>query len=223
METRTPDYVKRRQRACQRPSIVLLLALLALACTFVACQAPSYPPQSSFNVLAASTPVMAGNLQEGDVIQITFATSTNLNALQRIPLDGHISMQFVGRVKAAGMTPSQLTEVLEKLYQPQLRGAETITVTIVSNAAAVYVTGAVLRPGKIPLDRPFTVLDAIMEAGGVNTSRAKLSGVTVLRIEDGKRITRRVNLKRALAGTDTSLFYLKPYDIVYVPEKVINF
>ena len=62
-----------------------------------------------------------------------------------------------------------------------------------------------------------------MEAGGVDNTRAKLTGVTVLRIENGQRIARRVNLKRALDGKDPSLFYLKPYDIVYVPEKLINF
>ena len=95
--------------------------------------------------------------------------------------------------------------------------------TVISNTAAVYVTGAVLRPGRIPLDRPFTVLDAIMEAGGVDNTRAKLSSVTVLRIENGQRISRRLNLKKALEGKDPSLFYLKAYDIIYVPDKPINF
>jgi polysaccharide export outer membrane protein len=190
---------------------------------FTACQTPSYPPNSSLNIIDAAVPPASAALREGDVIQVTFATSTNLTAIQRIGLDGHISMQFVGKVKAAGITPVELEESLKKLYEPQLRGAEPITVSIISNAAAVYVAGAVLRPGKIPLDRPITVLDAIMEAGGVDNSRAKLAGVTVLRVENGQRIARRINLKRALEGKDPVLFYLKPYDIVYVPEKLINF
>jgi polysaccharide export outer membrane protein len=100
---------------------------------------------------------------------------------------------------------------------------EPITVSVISNAAAVYVTGAVLRPGRIPLERPLTVLDAVMEAGGVDNTRAKLSSVTVLRVENGQRVSRRVNLKHALEGRDASLFYLKPFDTVYVPEKAINF
>ena len=61
-----------------------------------------------------------------------------------------------------------------------------------------------------------------MEAGGVD-SRAKLSGVTVLRVEGGQRIARKINLKHTLEGKDSFLFYLKPSDIIYVPEKVINF
>jgi polysaccharide export outer membrane protein len=152
-----------------------------------------------------------------------FAASTNLNAVQRIPLDGQISLQFVGKVQAAGKTTTELEKSLEKLYQPQLRGTEPITVTLISAAAGVYVTGAVLRPGKLPLERPITVLDAIMEAGGVDHTRAKLTGVTVLRVENGQRTAYHINLKRALEGKDPSLFYLKPFDIVYVPEKLLNF
>jgi polysaccharide biosynthesis/export protein len=200
-----------------------VLGLMALAFVISGCQAPSIPANSSLNALEASIPSMSGVLRQGDIIQITFATSTNLNTAQRIQMDGNISLQFVNNVPAAGKTPVELGQALEKLYQPHLRGTEPITVTVISNAAAVYVTGAVLRPGRIALERPLTVLDAVMEAGGVDNSRAKLSSVTVLRVENGQRVGRRVNLKRALEGTDTSLFYLKPYDIVYVPAKAISF
>jgi len=197
--------------------------VIALACGLTACQTPTYPPTSSLNVVDSENPPAPAALREGDVIQVNFAVSTNLNVTQRIPMDGQLLMQFIGKVKAAGQTPLELQKTLEKMYEPQLRGAEPITVTLVTSAAAVYVSGAVVRPGKIPLDRPMTVLDAVMEAGGVDINRAKLSGVTVLRVENGRRIARRVNLKKALEGKDPTLLYLKPYDTVYVPEKVINF
>jgi polysaccharide biosynthesis/export protein len=214
------DYMKTINAALR---LLSGLAVVALLCSLTACQTPSYPPNSSLNVIDAGIAPRSAILQEGDVLEVSFSVSTNLNTTQRIPLDGDISLQFVGKVRAAGKTSAELEKILEKLYEPQLRSAEPIAVKIISNAAAVYVTGAVLRPGKIPLVRPFTVVDAIMEAGGVDNARAKLSDVTVLRVEDGQRISRRVNLKRALEGKDTTLFYLKPYDIVYVPEKVINF
>jgi polysaccharide biosynthesis/export protein len=204
----------------------ILCSVLLTVLSFIigGCQAPPPPPAgSSLNVLDASIPSMPGALREGDVIQIVFASSTNLNTAQRIQLNGQISLQFVNNIQAAGKTPQELAKALETAYQAHLRGVEPITVTVISNAVAIYVTGAVLRPGRIPLERPFTVLDAVMEAGGVDNSRAKLSGVTVLRVENGQRVSRRVDLKKALEGKDTSLFYLKPYDIVYVPEKAINF
>lgn len=62
-----------------------------------------------------------------------------------------------------------------------------------------------------------------MEAGGVVTARAKVSNVSVFRIEDGRRINYQFNLKKALQGQETSLFYIKPFDVIYVPEKTFNF
>ena len=207
-------------------NLVLILCSLFMAVVsliFAGCQATPVPTNTSMNVIDAAVPSLPAILREGDLIQVTFATSTNLNTTQRIQPDGQISLQFVNNVSAAGKTPLELAKALETAYQPHLRGVEPITVTVISNTAAVYVTGAVLRPGRIPLDRPFTVLDAIMEAGGVDNTRAKLSSVTILRIENGQRISRRLNLKKALEGKDPSLFYLKAYDIIYVPDKPINF
>ena|SRR5688572_7873877 len=200
------------------------LGLVALCWMSTGCQSPvgTYPMDSSLNVIDSSVRSMPGILREGDVIQISFASSTNLNTVQRIQLDGYISLQFVNRIQAAGQTPMELASALEKLYEPQLRGREQVTVTLVTSATVVYVAGAVLRPGKLPMDRPWTLLEAIMEAGGVDHSRAKLSAVTVLRAEGGRRVARRFNLKHVLEGSDASLFYVKPFDVIYVPEKVIN-
>ena len=200
----------------------VVISLFAALFVGAGCQSPTYPPGSSLGVLPSSAPAMPGVLTEGDLIQITFVNSTNLSTAQRIQLDGNISLQFVGNVKAAGKTPAELKADLEKLYASQIRGSDQITVAVVTSASVVYVTGAVLRPGKILLERPLTLLDAVNEAGGVDSTRAKLSEVTVLRVENGRRISRRFNLKHALQGKDTSLFYLKPFDTIYVPEKLLN-
>src|SRR5687767_205219 len=158
--------------------LVRCMCVIVAAAVLVGCQTPSYPPGSSLNVLASSAPAIPGTLSEGDMLQITFANSTNLNTSQRIQLDGTITLQFVGSVKAAGKTPAELETELEKLYGSQIRGSEQITVAVVTSVSVVYVTGAVLRPGKVPLERPLTLLDAINEAGGLDPARAKLSNVT---------------------------------------------
>jgi polysaccharide export outer membrane protein len=111
---------------------------------------------------------------------------------------------------------------LTKLYQPQVKG-DVVTVKVISSGNSIYVSGAVIRPGKISMDRPMTALEAIMEAGGFDLNRAKLSQVIVVRLEDGKQKTFRLNLKQALNGADETPFYLKPFDIVHVPTKTFNF
>jgi polysaccharide export outer membrane protein len=81
------------------------------------------------------------------------------------------------------------------------------------------VTGAVIRPGKILSNRPITALEAIMEAGGFDYTKAKLTAVTVIRHEQGGVKNCTLNLKLVLEGKQKTPFYLKPSDVVYVPEK----
>jgi polysaccharide export outer membrane protein len=161
-------------------------------------------------------------VQEGDLLAITFQYSTNFNSTQKVPLDGRISLERVGQVKAAGSTVASLETELTRLYLPYAK-QDYITVKIVSSATSVYITGAVVRPGKVPLEHPMTALEAIMEAGGFDPFRAKMSQVIVLRLESGEQRTYRLNLKRVLRGRDENPFYLKPFDIVHVPTKIFNF
>ncbi len=182
---------------------------------------------SSTNVSAAGTALVPkaftlAKLQEGDVLRITFEIETNLNTVAKVQLDGTIVMPLIGTVKAAGKTPSELQSELMQAYERVLK-VNQLTVAVMSSSASVYVSGAVLRPGRIAMDRPLTALDAIMEAGGFDFTRAQPKAVTVLRIENGTQVTYRLNLKKALEGKASTPFYLKPFDIVHVPEKLFNF
>ena len=92
-----------------------------------------------------------------------------------------------------------------------------------SAVASVYVSGAVFRPGKVVMERPLTALEAVMEAGGFDPTRAKLSDASVLRIENGKEHAYHINLQKMLEGEVEAPFYLRPFDIVHVPSKTFNF
>lgn len=157
-------------------------------------------------------------LRAGDVVKITFPGSPNLNTSQQIRTDGKISMPLIGEVNAAGMTPAELQKKLMDLYAPQLSSKE-VTVEVQSSSFPVYVTGAVLRPGKILSDHPITALEAIMEAGGFDYATANLKDVTVIRQEGDRTKNYTLNLKLVMEGKVSEPFYLKPADIIYVPEK----
>ena len=200
---------------------LLFLALAVVALT--GCHSPS-PSRTFSDSDFLDGPISTNSIQlrEGDVIRVTFENATNLNVTQTVPFDGIIALPLIKPIKAGGKTITELEAALTALYESQIKTSE-IKVVRVSSAASYSIGGAVLKPGRIPLDRPLTVLDAVMEAGGVNFARAKLSDVVVLRIEDNRRVRYQVNLKRALQGKEPNLFYLKPFDIIYVPEKTFNF
>jgi polysaccharide export outer membrane protein len=161
-------------------------------------------------------------LHEGDVVDIDFQYSTNFSTIQKINLDGALNLNSVGMVKASGRTVMELQQEVARLYKSQVKD-DVITVKLVSSGASVYVGGAVLRAGAVELGRPLTVLEAIVSAGGLDTSRAKLTDVKVVRIKRGKQLVYSVNLKRVLQGKDPQPFYLEPFDIIYVPAKTFNY
>ncbi len=202
---------------------VMLTGLLVVTAALVTgCQSGSsaFPKAAMLDFRAAN--YATNLLQEGDVVSVDFQYSTNFSTLQKISMDGTLIMNSVGAVKAAGKTVEELQVELAKLYKPQIKD-DVVTVKLVSSASSLYISGAVVRPGKIPMDRPMTALEAIMEAGGWDPSRAKLSEVTVLRLEEGKQKTYKTNLARVLQGQDDQPFYLKPFDIIYVPLKTFNY
>lgn len=157
-------------------------------------------------------------LREGDVVKITFPTAPNLNILQPIRRDGKITLQMGGEITAAGKTPKELEAEVLRAYDQVLLTKE-VTVSVEASTYPVFVTGAVVRPGKILLDRPATVLEAIMEAGGFDYAKANLKKVRLIRRENGMLKTYYFDLKSALAGRPVESFYVMPSDIVYVPEK----
>ena len=130
-----------------------------------------------------------------------------------------VNLTIIGEVKAADKTPAELEKELIQAYASQLTSKE-IKVTVISSSFSAFVTGAVMKPGKITSERVLTLLDGIMEAGGFDNARANMKSVRVLRQEDGQMKNYLVNMKAVLEGGKTEPFYLKPNDVVYVPEKI---
>lgn len=157
-------------------------------------------------------------LREGDVVKISFPDSANLDTTLPIRRDGKISLQLVGEVQAAGLTIDQLQDTLIKLYTPQI-GQKNITVILESSSFPVFVTGAVVHPGKILSDHPMTALEAVMEAGGFDYITANTTAVKIIRNENGVMKHFTVNLQRVLDGKDSTAFYLEPGDIIYVSQR----
>jgi polysaccharide export outer membrane protein len=157
-------------------------------------------------------------LREGDILKFTFPGAPNLNTSQQIRRDGKLALPMAGEFQAAGLTLPALEAEVLRLYGPQLQTKE-VSVNLESSAFPLYITGAVLRPGKIVADRPLTVLEAIMEAGGFDDKRANLKSIRVLRQENGTTKQYNVNLRGIMQGQGGQPMVLKPSDIVYVPER----
>jgi polysaccharide biosynthesis/export protein len=194
------------------PALVMTVLLL----TATGCQTsqPKQPPVTPHSEALI--------LREGDALKISFPGSPNLDTTQTIRRDGKITLQLAGEITAAGISPSDLETEIAKAYGSQLISKE-VTVTVLSSSISVFVTGAVLSPHKVVADHPISALEAIMEAGGFDYAKANLKDVRVIRYENGSQHTYFLNLKDVMQGKQSDPFYLKPFDIIYVPERFSMF
>lgn len=194
-------------------AVLLLVVLLsAVGCT---------TPAASVIEPGNAVPPLVMHLMPGDEVEISFFGAPDLNTTQAIRRDGKISLQLVGDVAAAGKTPDAFQDELRALYARELQ-IKDVSI-ILRTPPPVLVTGSVLKPGRVLLDRPLTVLDAIMESGGFNLREAEVRSVVLIRHEDGKRMGFVFNFKKALAGEGEDMpFYVQPFDIVYVPRTRIT-
>jgi polysaccharide biosynthesis/export protein len=189
------------------------LAFLAFF-AFASCQ-----QTTSYRVpVVAQTP---NYLNSGDVVKITFPSAPELNQTQPVGTDGSLSLPLVGEVHAAGKSPAQLQTELANLYKSQLQNNEVI-VTLETRSLPVVVSGAVQKPGKVVFERPATVLEAIMEAGGF-TPEADLKRISVIRIVKGEHYAQTYDFRPVLRGRPTPAVYVASGDVIYVPERLLNF
>src|SRR2546423_3289517 len=122
-------------------------------------------------------------LASGDVVKLTFSSAPELNQSQKVRADGKLSLPLVGEVDAAGKTVAQLQGELMQLYKSQLKTPE-VTVSLEASVTSVTVSGAVHKPATITFERPTTVFQAIMEAGGP-TAFGNLRSVRLFRTING--------------------------------------
>jgi polysaccharide biosynthesis/export protein len=162
-----------------------------------------------------------GLLAAGDTIKVSFTTAPELNQSQKIETNGQVSLPLIGEVNAAGKSTAQFQTELTERYKSQLQNSEVI-VTLESVAIPVVVSGEVQKPGKIVFERPATVLEAIMEAGGF-TPYGDPKTVSLIRQVKGEQHTQIVNLSPVLRGVPTRVTYVNAGDVIYVRPRFISF
>jgi polysaccharide export outer membrane protein len=153
-------------------------------------------------------------LASGDVVKLTFSAAPELNQSQKIRTDGKLSLPMVGEVDAGGKTVGQLQAELIQLYKSQLKTPE-VTVSLEASVSTVTVSGAVNKPGRITFERPTTVLQAIMEAGGPSEF-GTLKRVRLMRIVNGVQKSQLMDLHDF--SKDAKPFYVRDQDTIYVSQ-----
>jgi polysaccharide biosynthesis/export protein len=166
-----------------------------------------------------------------DLLEITVFEAPEMNRTLRVSLDGEISWQLLGEVKAAGLTPRELEAAMEELLRRTYMKDPHVGVFVRElQSHPVSVVGAVKRPGVFQIPGTRSVIELLSMAEGL----ADDAGDTVLIMRganpaepgaaesqdsarEGNSEIVKVNLKNLLESTDPSVNVpVHPGDIVKV-------
>jgi polysaccharide export outer membrane protein len=157
-------------------------------------------------------------LSPGDTIKFSFADDSDLDQTQKIRRDGKVSLPYLGEVTAAGKRVIDFQQELLSRYEGKLDNPELL-VTLENGTASVIVSGFANKPGKIDFDRPTTVFQAIMEAGGVS-DYGSLRNIHLTRIINGEQRTETINLRPAIRGEPIDPEYVRDGDVIYISRSL---
>jgi polysaccharide biosynthesis/export protein len=160
-------------------------------------------------------------IQRGDSVSVTSYLNTEFNQDTTVRPDGQVSLMLIGSVPAAGLTPQQLADELNKDYSSELRNPD-ISVSLKNMPSReVFVEGEVQKPGGFMLDPGMTVLQAVADAGGL-TDNAGDKAVLIRRDACGVARGMPINIKSATKSPDSGEdVALETRDIVVVPKSTI--
>jgi polysaccharide export outer membrane protein len=138
----------------------------------------------------------------GDMLEIVTWKEPDFSRPQvLVRTDGNITFPLLGDLPAAGRTPVQLKQELEKRLKEFIDNP-FVTVTLINPASKkIYILGEVLNTGEYPLIKNLTVLQAFALAGGF-TEWASKSEIILLRRVNGKDQRMVINYKRIVQGKE---------------------
>lgn len=159
----------------------------------------------------------------GDQIAVQVWKSPDLSVEVPIRPDGRISVPLVGDVQAAGQSTRQLARTLTDSLEEYVRNPQ-VTVIVLNPASGeflrrVRVTGAVANPLSVPHQQGMTVMDLVLQAGGL-TEFASGNRARLFRRNGDKIEVFPIMLDDILSkGQLNTNYILGPADIVTVPER----
>lgn len=198
-------------------SLILAVGVTFQALVLAAC---SSGPDAPTTVETPEVPPFY-QIGAGDSLTIFVWRNAELTTTVTVRPDGRISVPLIEDLYVEGKTPSDLSREIETELADYIQDP-LVTVTVGGFVGTfpqqVRIVGEAARPLAIPYRANMTVLDVMIQAGGL-TEFADGNRTTLVRVEDGTTKEFRVHLDDLLEDGDISAnLPLLPGDIIIVPE-----
>jgi polysaccharide export outer membrane protein len=195
------------------------LGAIALSILIAACAGrPELAPASTAE---GGTTTESYRIGPGDTLKVFVWGNPALSDEVPVRPDGRISIPLLEDVEAADRTPSELSREIEQKLSAFV--ADPLVTVIVTEfvgpfSEQVRVVGEALEPQAIPYRDDMTMLDVMIEVGGL-TEFAAGNRATLVRTADGQERQYRVRLDDLVRDGDiTANVAMQPGDVVIIPE-----
>lgn len=200
---------------------LLLLSIFMMT----ACSTSNLIPASEIGADDESSSITVSEYRIGidDQLSVRVWRNPELTVSMPVRPDGKISVPLIGDIQAGGRTPESVADDIQKRLSVFVRNPNvTVIITDLRNfeyISRIRVTGAVETPSSFPFRQGMTVLDAVLEAGGVNEFAAPGRAKLYRKVGNETRVYD-ISLDGILNQGELSTNYpLKPGDIITVPER----
>ena len=168
---------------------------------------------------AGQTPIY--RIGPGDGLRIFVWRNEDLSAEVPVRPDGRISVPLLEDVVASGKSPSELSREIEVKLARFVKDP-LVTVIVVESVGAysdqVRIVGEATNPKALPYRANMTLLDAIIEVGGL-TQFASGNRSTLVRASNGEQKQLRLRIDDLIRdGEIDANVDLLPGDIIIIPQ-----
>jgi len=210
------------------PPALLIVIVLAGGCTqaFAQAKAGASPPGAVAPALGEQMPPDTEYIVgPQDVLNVRIYGEDRLSGKIRVDNDGTFPFEYLGRVKAEGMTTAQIETYLSKaLGDGYLRHPQVSVEVIEHRSQSVFVTGEVRSPNKYMLPGNSTLMDVLTLAGSVTQNAGNWvqitharQGADVLGPSASVEYDTRVNLRDIQTGKAQNI-KMRDGDTIFVPK-----
>ncbi len=217
----------------QNRKILEVTILMSLVVTFLYASGCSNPvahiAEFASSNLAGVKPIYGPSAERYrlvpyDSLNVKFTYHPERDPKVAIPIrpDGNITLEGIGSISAAGLTPEQLSKIIAEKSSGRLKDPEVI-VTIAQYAPRkIYVGGEVKAPGIVSIQEVMTPLQAIFDRGGFTLTAQEDSVILIRDAASGNPQIGRINVNQAMEEAVPEQITLLPNDVLYVPRTGIG-
>ena len=196
---------------------------ILMACAFGISACASGRPSYQASEIPDSATSQADDYEigPGDSLQIFVWDHQDLSTGVQVRPDGKISTPLVEDLQAAGRTPTELARDIEGVLKEYIR---TPVVTVImqgfvgEGAQQIRVVGQAASPMALQYKQGMTVLDVMIQVGGLSEFAAGNKAKIIRKTADGE-VEIRVKLDKLLNDGDIKQnVEMKPGDVLIIPQ-----